>query len=190
MKKSGIFLFVLLSSVVYPQSKQSHTPDSSVVLNGEDYAFAITVPGGWMLEPGQGTWSGTKAILHPQGVPRARIMWGSPDAWITVGIASKRAAANQTLKNLLAHYARVDSQEARSVSDLPNLVTKDKKTALLEKKVDSQSYWAIAFIEDETIFAVFELRRFDERQFNEALPKFYQIVQSYQSVPVDKKPAK
>ena len=39
----------------------------------------------------------------------------------------------------------------------------------------------------EGIVTVFELKRFDEQQFNEALPKLKQILESYQSVGVNKK---
>lgn len=78
MKKSFIFLVVLLSSVVYPQGKQASTPDSSVVLSGDDYSFAITIPAGWRLESGVGTWSGNTAILYPKVSPTSRIHWGNP----------------------------------------------------------------------------------------------------------------
>lgn len=189
MKISAVLVFVLLSSVASSRSKQPNTSDSSVVLSGEDYAFAISVPRGWVCETGQGTWFGTEAILYPQGVPKSP-MWGNPDAWITVQIASKRAEGNQTLKNLIAFFAKADSQEAATVSDHSNLLTKDKKTAVIKRKVSSQAYSARALVDDQTIIAVFYLRRFDEQAFNEAFPKFKQIVQSYQSVAVDKKPAK
>jgi tRNA/tmRNA/rRNA uracil-C5-methylase (TrmA/RlmC/RlmD family) len=114
----------------------------------------------------------------------------TPDAWITVGISSKRSKGNQTLKNLLTFFAKVDSEEATTVSDQPSLATKEKKTVLLKHKARTTSHGEMALIDDERFVAVFELRRFDEQQFNEALPKFKQIVESYRSVAANKKPAK
>jgi hypothetical protein len=70
MKVALVFLLMFFSSLLCAQSKESNISDSTVVLSAEDYAFAITVPGGWTLELGHGTWSGTKAILYPRGVSK------------------------------------------------------------------------------------------------------------------------
>jgi hypothetical protein len=118
------------------------------------------------------------------------MQWGSPDAWITIGISSKRAEGNQTLKNLVAFFAKVDSNEALTASDQPNLFTKDKKSVITKRKVGTRHYGARAYVDDQTIVAAFELRRFDEQAFNQAFPTFKQIIKSYRSVAVDKKAAK
>jgi len=190
MRSSSISFLLAACAVLFSHSGQAQMTDSAVTLSGDSYAFAITVPTGWVLESGHGTWVGTRAILFPQATSKSPTMWGKPDAWITIGIASKQSEGNLTLKNLMTFYAKVDSQEARGVSDLPNLVTKDGKKALLKHKAGSHSFGAIALIEDQSIVTVFELRRFDEQHFNEAFPKFKQVVESYSSVLVTNKSGK
>jgi len=188
MRISSIALFIFALLLTY--SGRAQTTDSTVTLSGDTYAFALNVQAGWALESGHGTWSGIRAIMFPRAVSKSPTMWGNPDAWITIGIASKQSEGNLTLKNLVTFYARVDSQESKAVSDLQNLVTKDGKKAILKQRTGSDSFGALAFIEDQSIVAVFELRRFDQQQFKDAFPTFRQLVQSYRSLPVANMPAK
>lgn len=183
-------LLIAVCAVSFSHLGLAQTSDSVYTLTGQSYAFAVTVPVGWKLEPGHGTWSGTRAIVFPAAAPKSSTMWGNPDAWITVGISSKQSEGTSTLRNLLAFYAKVDSQQAKSASDLPGLVTQDGKTAILQRKVGHGSFGAIAFVEDQTTIAVFELNRFDNQQFEGAYPKFEQLIRSYRTIPSTNESAK
>ena len=189
MKLSPILLLLLVFSGGLSQSKRPNSSDSSVVLRGEDYAFAISVPGNWVIDTGQAFWSRYKAILHPKDSRARKVQNGNPDAWITIGLATKRIEGKQTLKNLLTYFAKQDSfwKAPRTVSDAPNLITKDKKTVLVRHDNSSDRHLATAYIDDETIVTVIQIWRFTEADFNEALPKLTQIVESYESVSINKK---
>ena len=186
MRIATIILFVL----VFSNYASAQAGDSTVVVSGKQYSFSIHIPGGWKCESGSESWTGADAILFPRSAHKGNIMWGNPDAWITIGIAGKQSVGDSTLTALRKFYESIDAQEGNQITPLNTLSTKDGKTVLMNNKRGKNSFGAMAFIEDSSSVVVFELRRFDEPNFNDAFPKFKQMIESFQALTVQPKEAK
>ena len=171
-------LSLLLCSLAFAQDK-AQLDNAAVVLHGSNYACAISVPKGWIFDS-------AGAIADAREI-RLSLTKGT-DKWhsiITFAAATKSVEGKNALKNLLAWFAKVDSLASVPVTDMPSLTTKDKRRAILKRWVRSnqgKTHGCVGYVDDEQFVAVITLWTNSQEDFDNYLPAFNQVIESYSSV--------
>jgi hypothetical protein len=155
-----------------PQVVDGH----SGLVFGDNHAFWLTAPPGWVLDNKSGVSDGLQAVFYPAG-----------QSWRD-GIAVMYSnAASKQVKSLAVFIAgdvdRFKSQSPKiSVRDAPSAKTRDGKTATVKlfRGDAAGNSEAVAYVEEDKVFVLIVLSSRNERAFEQALPAFLQLVQSYQ----------
>jgi hypothetical protein len=97
-----ILAFIVLAIPLLAQPTRGANSDTTITLEGDGYAFSVSIPPDWKLAPGSGTWTGTTAILSPHVDTANSIRWGNPDVWITIGVAKKASSGNRSMEEMVS----------------------------------------------------------------------------------------
>jgi len=158
------------------------------IVYGDDHAFAVRAPRGWVLDNRSGVPDGLQAVFYPTGST-----WRDSRAVMYVNTTGKHAkgegkssGSTGALQAFVAADVRRFRQESPGVfvSDSPSLTTKDGKTALIRTFTGDK--WknreAVAYIDEPTIVAMIVLSSRDEGTFEKCFPAFEQLVASYEFI--------
>jgi predicted secreted acid phosphatase len=170
----AILVVSLFAEIAIAQTAQDDSMNAGIVY-GDNHAFAVGAPKGWVLDNSSGVNQGIYAVFYPKGRS-----WRESPAVMYVNTASKSVKGNETIEQLIAFDVE-QSQERDSlvkVVELPSLLTKDHKTARVREFAHS-NYEAVAYIDEETIITLICLTARTKAQYDGAYPAFEELVASY-----------
>ena len=145
------------------------------ILYGEDHAFALTAPDGWVLDNTAGISQDIHAVFYPLGGS-----WeGSKVVFYAKG-ESKDLKAHQTVSQFMAYDSSQFAAHQRplKVIDIAPMTLASGKTALLRRFVYSQNE-VVAYIDEPGIVAMIVLTARTAADCEAALPSFKDLVRSY-----------
>jgi hypothetical protein len=172
----GVLCMVVAGALALAQP----APESmnSGIVYGENYAFVLSAPAGWVLDNESGAKQGLDAVFYPEGSS-----WRESGAVMYANVVQKTEDRDSTLAKVLA------SDEARFRSDSPGLViqtaaavaTGDGKQAVIRHFSGSSlgNWEAVAYIDEEKVVSMLVLSCREEALFKKSLPSFEKLVASY-----------
>jgi len=184
IKRYSLLSAILLFAHAAPHygSAQEVSNDStsanSGVVYGQDHAFILTAPSGWLLDNSSGVSQGLHAVFYPKGST-----WEKGTAVMYANTAHKSVQGNETIKKLIAFdTGRFKSQSSQTtVSQADTILTGDKKKAIVKHISDAKhkNYEAVAYIDESKTVVILVLTSRTLKEFEISLPKFTELVSSY-----------
>jgi hypothetical protein len=179
MKK--LFLTILLCAVLVATTCAAAPAEEAKesiggIVYGEDHAFVVDAPEGWVLDNKSGVGQGLYAVFYPKGES-----WENATAVMYVNTAKREES--DTVATLIeydtAQFKRGNPDV--SVEKAARITTSDDKEA--EVRYFTGDQWgnseAVAYIEEETIFVLIVLTSRTKEAFESAKPAFGDLVKSY-----------
>jgi hypothetical protein len=170
---------LLVAMVVGTASVQPSDSDPSggCIAYGDDWAFMVAAPDGWVVSCETKDHEGVPVGLWPKGSN-----WADAEAVMYINPSSKPDP-----KQTLEAFAEWSDEQFRKdkpglkVSVQPALETADKSHAVVHRYTGDS--WAnvevVAFVESKTIFAIIVLSARSDAKYQESYPAFEKVVRSY-----------
>jgi len=146
------------------------------IMYGDDHAFFINEPEGWVLDNKSGASQGLYAVFYPRDES-----WREAVAVMYVNTAKREASKtfSRFIEDDIARFKQ-DNPNIR-VDKAPTITTSDGRKAIVRYFTGDQ--WgnseAVAYIEEETIFVLIVLTSQTKEAFESAKPAFRKLVKSY-----------
>lgn len=174
MKKIFLLAIVLLL-FSYSNSPASEEGNAGIIY-GDNHAFIVEPPEGWVLDSQSGVSQGLYAVFYPLG-----LSWSTSNAVMYVNTAAREGS--QSVSSF------IDEDVARFKKDSPDIqvergkpiTTGDGKTAEVRYFSNDQrgNSEAVAYVPEDTIFALIVLTARTRDAFDSARPAFNKLVKSY-----------
>ncbi len=103
--------FLGLATAAQAQGQAAPPSMNSGIVYGDNHAFALSAPPGWVLDNESGVSQGLHAVFYPAGSS-----WSDSQVVMYANVVQKTATRDSTLPQVLA------SDEARFRNDSPGLV--------------------------------------------------------------------
>lgn len=171
-----VLISFLLSSFSFGQNANSDsTEQARGMVYGNDHAFYLTAPRGWVLDNSSGVNQGLYVVFYPKGGS-----WKTSPAVMYAYTASKKSDGNGTPEKLIFSDILQYKQNYPNVKiqNSPDLQTKDKKIAIIRLFFYS-NYESVAYIDEKPITVMLVLTARTEKDFSESFPAFQELVKSY-----------
>ena len=171
-----ILLGCLLFSFSYGQrSTTDSIRQGGGIIFGNNHAFFLTSPGGWVMDNSSGMNQGLYAVFYPKGGG-----WKTSPAVMYAYTVSKESDGHETTEKLI--YSEVLQYKANypdvTINFSPELATKDKKNAIVRLFFYS-NYESVAYIDEKPITVILVLTATSKKEFERAFPSFQELVKSY-----------
>jgi hypothetical protein len=168
---------VLLQSIAYSQDKPNPDANSGMVY-GDNHAFILTAPKGWILDNESGRGQGLHAVFYPEGSS-----WQKGDVVMYAGVQMKKdtkESLDRVIERDIAEHKK-RSEQLRVEDGEPIPVKTKEKTATI--KYFSGDAWgnseAVGYIDESKVVVVIVLTSRTRKEFDAALPAFSELVRSY-----------
>jgi hypothetical protein len=167
---------LLLVSHVAEGSAEKEEDGGFGILYGDDHAFFVNAPEGWVLDNTSGVSQGLHAVFYPKGES-----WEKAVAVMYVNTA-KRGESETVFTLIEGDTARFrqNNPDVRVEKEPPIAMSKGGKA---EVRYFTGDQWgnseAIAYIEEETIFVLIVLTSRTKEAFESAKLAFGDLVRSY-----------
>lgn len=175
---------VLLCASVQARSRHSHTMtgNRSGILYGQNYAFVLTAPKGWVLDTHSGRAEGAAAVFYPEGSS-----WEASSAVMYAQVVPITDPARQTLRFIIQSVInQMRAQSPRLVVrvGLP-LPTASSQRAAVRKisGTPDGNQNAVAFLSGRQSDTELVLSAHTDAQFRASWTAFKRLVASYSAFP-------
>ena len=154
------------------------------IIYGPHHAFIVSAPPGWILDNEAGKRMGLDAVFYPHGQT-----WRDAPAVMYVNPAAPPPAASadagRVMRDDSARFA-AESPHLRIIR-APPLRTSGKRVAYVRYYSGDirGNFEAVAYIAESTVTPIIVLTARTRPAFDQALPAFRQLVQSYQFITSD-----
>jgi len=190
MKRSvllGVLSFSLFVSAGHGEKKEgpsaTGTPKPKDEMNsglvyGDNHAFWVTAPKGWVLDNESGVSKGLYAVFYPKGSSWAKspvVMYAN-----TTSKTKEQGTLQKMIDGDVAEYR--DDLKTKKIVDAQALPTgdKDKKAVVKHFLGDNQgNYEACAYIDESKIVVFLVISAKSQKEFESSLPAFKELVASY-----------
>ncbi len=179
MKAQSTILLMLLVGTAISQNKIPVKADSSEansgIIYGDQHAFMLAAPKGWVLDNSSGVSQGLHAVFYPRGGS-----WEHSPSVMYANTASKKVKGNETLNKLIAYDVGQYRRNHKSIKivDAPDISLSNKKTAVVKYFYFSNAE-AVAYIDEEKTVVLIVLSSNSSDEFQNSLPAFRKLVESY-----------
>lgn len=167
---------VALNAVAGPSFAQG--PGGGGIIYGPHHAFMIEAPPGWVLDNQAGRSDGLVAVFYQKGQS-----WRNGDAVMYVNTVVPDSGRTADPLRVIADDSLRFAQRAPRIriERRPSLHTKDGRTAYVRhfSGDPNGNFEAVAYIAEKTVTPLLVLTARSRGAFDEALPAFAQLVQSY-----------
>ena len=171
-------LIILCSLAAHAQEARAGAGDKDTgVVFGKDYAFAVTAPGGWVLDTESGIQQGLHAVFYPAGSS-----WKEGQAVMYVNAAAKPDTLEKFVEADVASFRK--GSPRLKVSDEGPLAVDGRQRVVAKRFVEDQlgNYEAVAYVEEGKVVVTLVLSARTQGEFDAALPAFRKLVSSYRFV--------
>ena len=143
---------------------------------GEDYAFMVSAPKGWVLDNRSQLHGGLQLVLYPVGGS-----WKSSPAVMYINSYDKKVNGQETLPKVLSidstHFVQNAPDGKVTIED--SIETDDHNVAVVRYFKHSGQIDAVAYIDDAKAVEMLILSCRDMRNFKNSLRAFHLFVYSY-----------
>lgn len=147
------------------------------ILYGENHAYSLTAPQGWVLDNQAGVDQGIHAVFYPVG-----FSWAKAPAVMYTSVWMKDAE-NPTLKAIMENDVKAFNERAENlkVTEAPDIgIGKDKKALVRYFTGDVHgNFEAIAYIDEEKLVVLVVLSSNNSKDFESTKRAFESLVKSY-----------
>ena len=181
MRRLRVTTTVLLLFTFCTASTASENGHGGIIY-GHNHAFMVEAPRGWVLDTQCGVKQGLYAVFYPLG-----LSWATSNAVMYVNTAPRQEW--QTLSSFIENdISRFKQNHPYIEVEIGSPVTtRDGKLA--ETRYFSNDQWgnseAVAYVEEDKIFALIVLTACSQKSFNTARHAFNELVKSYSFVTSD-----
>lgn len=160
-----------------PQGPAQDNMDGGIVY-GQDHAFGIVAPSGWVLDNSSGVRVGLHAVFYPKGSS-----WKASPVVMYANTVHKGTTETRPMKAIIAEDVAAFEKKAKTpaVSDGPALDTKNrKKDAVVKRFADAARnvYEVVAYIDEPAVVVMFVLSADSKESVEAAMPAFKELVGS------------
>ena len=178
MKVLGaIGLLLMTFSLCFSQDVKPVEDGGSGILYGEDHAYSVTAPKGWVLDNRAGASQGVHAVFYPLGKS-----WADAPAVMYTNVWRKDKE-NSTIEEVIENDIRSFRERSASlkVNEAPDISIKGGKKALVRLFTGDVhgNYEAIAYIDEPKLVVLFVLSSKTKEDFETSLGLFDELVKSY-----------
>ena len=182
VKLHVIIVLILLSGFAHAQETPDKGGDSGIIY-GENHAFTLTAPSGWVLDNTSGKRQGLQVVFYPEGSS-----WKNGAAVMYANVYQKKNVKEESLEKVIA--GDVDEYKKRSaelkVTDAEPILTagdvrvKDKKAVIKYFTGDENgNHEAVAYIDEGKVVVMLVLTARSKKDFESSLAAFKELVGSY-----------
>jgi len=171
MKYTFVILFISCTS--FAQIDSAHTG----LIYGEDHAFAVKAPSGWVLDNESGVSLGLMAVFYPLGSS-----WQKAISVMYTNTALKKIKGNETIQKVIDYDVNTfKNEQDAEVKNGSDLITSDNKTAIVKIFYDkkNKNYEAVAYIDEKYVVVMLVLSSRNKEDFENCYEAFEQFVKSY-----------
>lgn len=170
MKPVYTLLLILFSLIARAQGNAG-------IIYGDNHAYTLKAPAGWVLNNQSGVMQGLYAVFYPEGdnwEDAVTVMYTNT-ANYGPGNEDMDAIIKYDLDRFVAAKPGID------IRTLPAYKLKDGKTAAIRHIYgdDKGNYEAIAYIPEKTVTVMVILTARNKEDFEKSLPKFNELLDSY-----------
>ncbi len=180
MRKNGWILLLMLAGAVVWGWGTAATGEEMAILQGDDYAFALVTPPGWVLDTRSAADQGLQAVFYPKGETWA----GSP----AVAYARSRPkddhvqTISQQVRQTLDRFRERGHTDVRA-TPVGTIEFKDGQAAVYHFTGDQYgNYEAVAYIDASRTIQFIVLSADDRAAFEASLGPFERLVASYMAM--------
>lgn len=166
-------LFLLSGSMLFGQEDMN-----SGIIYGDNHAFSLTAPAGWVLDNESGVGQGLDAVFFKKGES-----WEKAEIVMYVNTASLEDEAHKTMEQLIKFD--IDN----FISNYPGITVTDEKDIVIKKNVIARvkymlgksygNFEAIAYIAAGKTGVMIVLSARTKEGFDDSLIAFEKLVKSY-----------
>lgn len=147
------------------------------IVYGDDHAFLLVAPDGWVLDNKAGVQAGLHAVFYKKGSS-----WKDGTVVMYANTAHKSNKGNESLDAL------IKTDLARFKSHSPDVRMIDagkikigKKEAVIKKFVGDKwgNHEAVAYIDETKIISILVMTSRNKKEFDASYPSFIELVKSY-----------
>jgi hypothetical protein len=158
--------------------------DDNGLLYGDNHAFFVTAPPGWVLDNRSGVPAGLHAVFYPRGSS-----WKDSAAVMYAHVTNREP--RDSLNSFITGDIRVvrDRTPKVQVRDESPIVTKHGPVASVRyfSGDTPRNYEAVAYIAEKRVIVVIALTARTQDAFERSLPSFEKLVRSYRFISDDPK---
>ncbi len=187
MSVRAIVILLLLASCAAPSADTPQPvdimafdfPPGTGILHGRGHVFKLTAPSGWVIDNQAGVPQGLHAVFYRAG-----------ESWqdFSAGMYANGSAPEKKKPVDLGAFMHADStyfveaEPGVKILTAAPIQTSDGREAIVRHFLEGPygTFEAVAYIEEETAIATIVLVTHSRDVFEQALPSFAQLVQSYQ----------
>ena len=177
-----VIALMLLCSFAYAQEKSEKSGDSGIIY-GENHAFTLTAPEGWVLDNTSGRGQGLQAVFYPQGSS-----WQKGAAVMYANVYQKRNVKEEPLEKVIEgdvaefrkRSAELNVTDAEPIHLVKDERVKDKKATVKYFTGDAHgNHEAVAYVDEGKVVVMLVLSARSKKVFESSLPAFKELVGSY-----------
>ncbi len=168
-----IGLILMAPQIPYASKMES----GSGIVYGEQHAFLISAPPGWILDNESAADQGIHAVFYPKGSS-----WDKAPAVMYANSVKKHKGAATVQEFINSDFARFKKSNPKiAISEGRPLKTEDGKIAQVRVfKGDQWGNWeAAAYIDEPVAVVILVLSARSQEAFQKSLPAFEKLVGSY-----------
>ncbi len=183
MKPRALVILIGLILLAAQISFASKMESGSGIVYGDQHAFLISAPPGWILDNESGADQGIHAVFYPNGSS-----WDQAPAVMYATTVRKREGIATVQEFINSDFAKFKKRNPKIVmTESRALKTEDGKTA--QVRLFQGDRWgnqeAVAYIEEPAVVVVLVLSARNQEAFQKSLPAFEKLVASYRFYTTD-----
>lgn len=150
------------------------------IVHGDDHAFVVQAPDGWVLDNKSGVGQGLHAVFYPVGSS-----WEGSDVVMYVNTA-RREGPHQNLAELIEfNERRIRSQSPHvTVEELPDVATSTGRTFAVRRYTGDRwgNFESVAYLEEETVLVLIALTARSQELYDASQAAYAALLREYQFV--------
>ncbi len=172
-----ILLLIIIPISLCAQENQNNDTSSGGIVYGENFAFFVKAPDGWILDNNSGVSQGLDAVFYPKG--------SSWDTAITVMYANGTDIdSTENLENFIKDDIETFHKNHPGIKTVKLdsiIIGKNARVAEIIKFYGGSyiNYESVAYIKEKKNVSIIVMSSRKEKQFEINYPKFVELVKSY-----------
>lgn len=182
MNNSIVRIALMICGLALAAESVGRTSAGTGIVYGEDFAYAIQAPPGWILDNAAANAQGMYAAFYEEGRT-----WRTADTIMYANAACKQPG-QQTVDELIAYdvsqfQARAPGLKVTRARDLP---TSERTASVRHFEGDEHgNFEAVAYIDEPKAMIMLVLSSRSKSGFEKAYPSFEKLVRSYRFLTTD-----
>jgi hypothetical protein len=166
---------------VVPSASNGPKKPELTILYGDDHAFGIVAPAGWVVDDSSGMGSKIRVVLYPAGQK-----WASAPTVMYVNPLHQSKGSSRTLQQMIQQDVAAFTKQSPKgkVTTQPSLRTAKDQVAEVRyfAPTGGEPVEAVAYVAEEDLVMLLVLASREPAEFRRQVPAFRALVAGYQFV--------